>query len=146
MKKEKLEDTYNLLSKNYRFKRLSKKNAAKFSNYNDAFSAALDAANSNLGITAGQNNKVVYFSDRIEKPCVEARESDGELTYEGLIMSFSMHLNWFVKLDFKKIVRKNKLIINGNIDPIFKEFKRICPNYSKVARVRKNKSLIIERI
>ena len=148
MNEKKSDAVYSFLKENeYSFRKIEKKQAAKFSSYNEAFNAAFDLSNSSLDISVGQDNKIVYFSDKlIEKPYVEAREDDGHITYSGIVMSFSMFLDWNLNLDIKKKIGKTTSFFKGNADKLYSVFMENYSDQLNVVEVEKRRNgLLIKK-
>ena len=136
---------YSILEeRGYSFKKLEKKQAAKFSSYDKAFNAAFDLSNRDFSVA--QHNKTVYFSNKLpEKPYTEAEEKDGSITYDGVVMSFSMYINWNLCLTTERKIDKKRSFFKGDADRLYTIF---IENYSDFLNVvsleKKRNGLLIK--
>lgn len=128
-----------LKEKGYSFKKLEKKQTAKFSSYDKAFNATFTLLNRDFSVA--QDNKTVYFSEKLpEKPYVEAGENDGSVTYDGVVMSFSMYIDWNLNLTIEKKIGKKKSFFKGDADILYSAFLENYSDFLNVVSLEKKRN------
>jgi hypothetical protein len=154
-----------LATKGYSFKEYPDKRAARFRSYADAFNAAMDIENSFIKVSAGQDNKWLYFGPQEELPpdpdigeCIEVEEADdeedydeveegGHVDFDSIMTAFCMY-HTFYYINRKKKFKANKVIFFGDPDTIVRNFydfyDAIGPHPDKV-QFKKKKNKVIFR-